>query len=401
MAQAGLYALVLLGVCRVHELLILPPRAVLVVGGLTVLLALMTPLAYRNSLWTQRETQIVFALSVLAVLSAPLGLWPGGSMSFLQRSYATPVFFALVVVLATSARVIQKLVWSLLLGVGVLGMFTIVGSSAVAGRATSGTIYDPNDTAMVMVLTLPLAAFAAVDLRGVGRVMAAGVAVVCVLATIMTVSRGGFVGLTFVCILLLFRLGTTRLVPRLMTVVATVAVLVVAAPTQYWARMSTIWNTTGGGYDQTGVFSRVELWQQGLRLFMENAVIGVGIGMYETAEGLSHGGRGKWSAAHNSFIQIATELGIAGLVLFVVLLVMGIRNARRARQAARDRPELHRLAGLAAGVEVALYAYLILGSALSQAYSSMLYLLIGLATVLRLQLERHPDAGGREIVSSR
>jgi O-antigen ligase len=239
-----------------------------------------------------------------------------------------------------------------------------------------------------MVLTLPLAAFAAVGLRGVGRVVAAGVVVVCVLATIMTVSRGGFVGLAFICVLLLFRLGTARLAPRLMILGATVTLLVVASPEQYWTRISTIWSTSGREYDQTGVFSRVEVWQQGLRLFMENAVIGVGVGMYETAEGLSHSGRGKWSAAHNSFIQIATELGIGGLALFVLLLVLSIRNARRVLDASRETGGPQQLAWIAAAVEMSLYAYMVLGFALSQAYSAMLFFLLAIATALRLQVER-------------
>jgi O-antigen ligase len=396
LARAGLYTLVLFAVGRMNQLMSFPANTVLIIVALTVVLALMTSPPDRNPLWRQREVQLVLALSALAVLSAPLGVWPGGSMRFLRNNYGPlPVFFALIVVLATSARVIQNLVWSLLLGIGVLGIFTIGGSAAVSGRAAAGTIYDPNDTAMIMVLTLPLAAFAAVGLRGVGRVVAAGVVVVCVLATIMTVSRGGFVGLAFICVLLLFRLGTARLAPRLMILGATVALLAVAAPAQYWTRMSTIWNPTGGKYDQTGVFSRVEVWQQGLRLFMENAVIGVGVGMYEAAEGLSHGGRGKWSAAHNSFIQIATELGIGGLVLFLCLLVLSIRNARRVLHASRETDESQQLGWVAAALEISLYAYIVLGFALSQAYSAMLFFLLAITTALRLQVE------GRRAIETR
>ena len=103
----------------------------------------------------------------------------------------------------------------MLTGVALLGIFTVGGGVAVAtlygGRAYASSTYDPNDVSMIMVCALPLAAFAAVALRGIGRILAAAAAVVYVLATIMTLSRGGFIGLIVVSLLLLFRLGTAAL----------------------------------------------------------------------------------------------------------------------------------------------------------------------------------------------
>jgi O-antigen ligase len=167
-----------------------------------------------------------------------------------------------------------------------------------------------------------------------------------------------------------------------------VALVAFATSDEYWSRMSTIWSPKGGGYDESGIFTRLELWQHGVKLFMNNAVTGVGIGMYATAEGLSHGGRGRWTAAHNSFTQLATDLGVIGFALFVLTLVVAIRNARRAIRAARSAGGLDDVAWLAPAVETSLYAYVVMGFALSQAYAAMLYFLIGAAAALRLVVER-------------
>ena len=335
----------------------------------------------------------MLALGALAVVVTPFSVWSGGSWSFLDVVFSRIlVFFLLVVALASSRRAIQKLLWAAMSGVVLLAGFAISGASIFAvygGRAYASASYDPNDVAMMMVCTLPLAAFTAVASRGIARVIAAGVGLICLVATILTMSRGGFIGLLLVAILLLFRLGTAGIAPRLCVLVTLVVCLAATAPAKYWEVMSTIWAPDfRGEYLQSGVFPRLELWKRGLQLFIENPLTGVGIGMYEVAEGLSHGGRGKWSAAHNSFLQLATELGLVGFTLFVALIALSIRSARRARRLSRSDPRLRDLGWISAAVETSLYAYVLEGFALSQAYSPMLYFLIGIATALRLELQR-------------
>ncbi|HEV8585521.1 MAG TPA: O-antigen ligase family protein [Methylomirabilota bacterium] len=381
---------------RIHELfeVLRPLRLVLLFGVLGVVLALALPPDRRNRVLRQPEVRLVLGMTAIAVLFAPFSAWPGGTWSFLLDTYSRAIIFLLLVVaLATSTRVVKSLVWSVLVGIALLGLFTITGGSEklYAGRAFASTTYDPNDVAMMMVCTLPLAVFAGLALHGVRRVLAFGVACICVLATIMTMSRGGFIGLVFVSVVLLFRLGRASLAPRILILVTVGAFLAGAAPAKYWDLMATIWSPTSGGeYVEGGILPRIELWKRGINLFLSDPVTGAGAGMYEVAEGLSHGGRGKWSAAHNSFIQIGTELGLAGLALFVALLALGLRNARRTIRAAGARARTQDIAWVARAVETALYAYVVEGFALSQAYSPMLYFLLGISVALRLLVARRP-----------
>lgn len=403
MARALLYVLVVLAVGRAHELFefMASMRIVLVVGVACVLSTLLMAPGSRQPVLAQREVRIALGLGGLAAVLLPFGVWPSGSLRFLLvESYSKIlIVFMLVVALATDAHVIRNLLLALLIGVGLLGLFTITDPSLVTTqehtlqRAYAGVSYDPNDVAMMMVCTLPLAALGAVALGGFGRFTAAAVAVISVVATIMTVSRGGFIGLSLVLVLLLRRLRSVGM--QILAGTAIVVLLAVAVPARYWGVMSTIWKPTGTGYVGRGVSTRMELWERGLRFFVQNPLTGVGIGMYHIADGLVYGRRG-WVTVHNSFLEVAAELGIVGLGLFVALLALGIRNARRARRAARDQPQLRELGWVATAVEVSLYAYIVMGFALSQAYAPMLYFLVGLTTALRLQVERdqaRADAG--------
>ena len=389
-----LYLLTAFVIGRVQELFkfLMPLRIVLIVGVACAISTLLTPAGKRQPLLRQREVRTVLGLGGLAAVLLPFGVWPGGSLAFLLGNYSkVVVLFLLIVALATDAAVTRKLIWAVLLGVGLLGIFTLSGASLMTsqeyaiGRAAASSTYDPNDIAMIMVSTLPLAVLGATALRGIGRAGAASVAVICVLAAIKTVSRGGFIGLAVVTMLLLSRLRSAG--ARLVAGVAIIAVLGLAAPAAYWNVIDTIWKPAGTGDVERGILPRVEIWNLGLNLFLRDPLTGVGIGMYENAAGLAFGRSGGWVTAHNSFLQIAAELGLIGLVLFIALLGFSIGNARRVRRAARTDRGLHEVEWIATAVEISLYAYMVVGFALSQAYAAMFYFLVAVATALRAQLE--------------
>jgi len=392
---------------RIHELVafLRPLRIVLLLGLLGIVLTLTLPRGKRNRVLRQPEVRVVVGLVAVAVLFAPFSLWPGGSASFLIDNFSrVVVFFFLIVALATSRQVIEHLVWSVLTGVALLGIFTIFWGASLStdygGRAYASSTYDPNDVAMVMVCTLPLAAFAAIALRGVRRLLAIGAAIVCVLTILMTMSRGGFIGLVIVSVLLLFRLGKASLAPRVLILITVATFLAGAAPAKYWQVMATIWRpTSGGAYVESGLLPRVELWKRGVGFFLAAPLTGGGVGAFEVAEGRSHGGAGAWMTAHNSFVQLGAELGVFGFTLFLTLIALGIRDARRVVRAAKRDVRLRPLTWVARAVEMSLYAYVVEGFALSQAYSPMLYFLIALAVALRLQVERAAPAPARVVAA--
>jgi O-antigen ligase len=68
--------------------------------------------------------------------------------------------------------------------------------------------------------------------------------------------------------------------------------------------------------------NRTVNWQEGLAVFADHPIIGIGSNMYRSVNSL-----GK--VAHNSFISILVELGLIGFTLFGAILVMVARQALR------------------------------------------------------------------------
>ncbi|MEN6616498.1 MAG: hypothetical protein ABFD12_08080, partial [Syntrophorhabdus sp.] len=93
-------------------------------------------------------------------------------------------------------------------------------------------------------------------------------------------------------------------------------------------------------------------------------------------------GTQAWQASHSSILQLGTEAGITGLIIFMALNIFAIKGLRRIRKDKR-----HSLVNFAYFVELSLYGFWAGGLLLSQAYSVNLYLLLGMAVALRALYE--------------
>jgi O-antigen ligase len=341
----------------------------------------------------------------LSILTIPLSVWPGESLTFVTRNYVTLIFLFFVIVhCVTSARAVQICLYGFLAAMVLIQISLLLWGEGDRPLVTN--TYDSNDIAFIMVCGFPLGVMWFLHGRGPGRYIAAFTSALAVNTVLLTRSRGGLVGLCVVMALLLIRASSRQRVVTAVVVLACVLILGALGSKEYWDRMATIWDSGGGRvaseYDDAGVWgARWSIWRASLWLMLERPVIGVGAGVFEVAEGLSHGGAGKWSTAHNAFLQIGVELGVPGLALFVFLLYRTVKNCHIVMRLARQLPQLSVEAWLARGVELSLYGYIVAAFSLSQAYSNMLYFLIAISVVLaRLALQRKRELIPRGHASS-
>jgi len=174
-----------------------------------------------------------------------------------------------------------------------------------------------------------------------------------------------------------------------------------------WDPQTEYYQTAGG---------RTDIWKTGF-LLLATHPWGLGIDGFVIGEGLSHGGAGKWSASHNSFVQIATELGVVGLIVFVRLLKQVMRTLRHVETLARghsehsaaiqavrrfsirpDTPQAKEsskeIFQLAQTLEIALWGFIVGGLFLSQAYGGILYVILALSLVcVRLVRQQTGESG--------
>ena len=359
----------------------LRPMVILAAIMVTLALALPQPRAYQ--LFRPVEARGLLAMLLLIALSIPLSYWPGASFGALMTFPKSLVFFFSVVYCIRSRRELRLSVWAFLAAIGGLAFVALVGGGT--GRILVTKSYDSNDLAFVMACGIPLTVMLIFAERGPLRWILPGIAVLGTLTVILTKSRGGFIAFGVVGLLLLVKIPSRIPFLRVGLVLGVLLIFALLAPSSYWQRISSIWGgeaPTADGYLKGGFeTARWGIWKNGLILIASRPILGVGAGAFPVAEGSLHQG-GKWNAAHNSFIQVAAELGLPGLGVYLFLLYRGFTNCRKVIRATHRKGPLAGYHWMAQGIEVSLCGYVVAGSALNQGYSDIFYFLLAMSMVL-------------------
>ena len=356
---------------------------------------------------TSAEIRIALALAVWAALTAPLSLWPSGSLGYLIDPFSKSLilFWLLSSVVVTSAR-LRWTAWCLVLmttplaftGVRHLlsGVFVPEGSAPgfarIAGYEAPLTA-NPNDLALTLNLILPLGVALLLTVkRPILRALVLAVVALDVLAVISTFSRGGF--LTLATILLAYIVRLRRRFSAVLLLPLVLLLCVPLLPSGYLDQMGTI---TQIGSDPTG--SAQERWRDLLasgRVIQSSPLTGVGIGMNALALNAERGA--TWRMVHNVYLQYAVELGLPGLILFLVLLVRCIRKAGAARSIAARMESGGLLFHLAEAVQISLIAFAVAALFHPAGYNFYFYYLAGLALGLEAAVTAQKAHQGASLV---
>jgi O-antigen ligase len=331
-----------------------------------------------------REMTLAAALLGWAALSVPLSRWPGGSFSLLVDLYlkALLVFWLVASVVDTAAR-LRRLAWTLTVLAMVVAVVAIANyGGGVFGPAPdrivgydAGLTRNPNDLALMLNLIIPIGlSLLLCSKGGVARVVLVIALSLEVIAVVLTFSRAGFLvlaGIVGLCGWRLARRGGGGWV---------LAGLLVAAlglpflPHGYTDRLLTLRAIDS---DPTG--SSQARWAGMLGALedaAEHPILGAGVGMDILV--LNQRVGPTWRAVHNAYLELAVDLGLPGLVLFVLLLRACLASARTARlQGGRL------VASLGEGIEVSLIGFAVAALFHPVAYQFYFYYVGGLAVAAR------------------
>lgn len=345
-----------------------------------------------------------FVTALFAI--SPDTAWP----ALIEQLKALVIFFVVVNVLRTP----QQLRFYILL---ILVAFVIypargtlqnyVTHNTLFGRAIWNQIYsNPNELAAMTLLmfgsALAIATVKTQDVRV--RWAAAALAPVTLLIILLTQSRGVFLGLLVGFgppLLAHLRKRPSGTAPVLV-VLAVIAVLVPAAS---WHRLEDISNpfeTAARGADtlrasrpgddlfytqvaEDSARQRFEILKTGLRIAATHPVLGVGIGGYKGVNAQYAPQLGARDA-HNTYVTLAAEMGLPGLLLWLGLVSsVLVQVRRRRRQLEADEHTIQVF-----WIERAVIGFLVAGFFASYSKITMFYLFLGIVWAASNVLGREP-----------
>ncbi len=354
-----------------------------------------------------RRAPLVLALAALVVwvtMSIALSEDHARGLAKAGLWYTAALIFVILVTTMRTARDVRLVLGAFVVGavlsvsVGLIATglspvdSAIETSTFTEGRLKGGSS-DPNYLAAGIVPAIILAAGLGATTRSLLWRWVVGVSIaILTIGLGATQSRGGFVAFVLAALagLVLLRRYRIQIFAGLAVLAGMVALVLTVTPGA-WERVTEV---DGGGN------GRSDLWTVAWRIAEENPVAGVGISDFAVEAHRYVNRPGQLTAAalivdrphvaHNTYLQVLTELGVVGLGLFIALVVSILTITFRASRllAARGDPALASLAGALFVAQIAWLGSLMF---ISSGGDERLWVLLAVGVVLRGVAARLPD----------
>ena len=271
----------------------------------------------------------------------------------------------------------------------------------VFGRALWNYIYsNPNDLAALTFFPLSVsAAVALTEPKGwIKRAAIVGTAIL-PLMILVTQSRGALIGLVASGLIFFMIHSKGRRLRSLLAAGAVGIVLLPFVPSSAWKRFAGMANltstTTIAEADPEGsAEARYNIWRVAGTIIKENPITGVGLGVYPRAHAMYSPRVGVPVTAigfrdtHSTYLNVAAETGIPGLLLFLLTVSVVAISCERTRRRARGTPRAQQLLAL----ELGLLGFLLAGIFGSFAKLSFLYIQLAVMWAVADITKRELDA---------
>lgn len=337
---------------------------------------------------------LITSFMLVAMFSKVVNGWAGGALAIFTLFAPTVVIYMLIANLSHTRERLEVVMATLTICASVLALHGVeqaatgIGWSGVELSQETriqyvGIFNDPNDLGLLFVMCVPMAFYLSGrgGLLGLRRIFWLALAGLLLYGCYLTNSRGTLLALlAMLAVFAGFKYGL--IVAGILGGGAMVGLMALSS------RMREI------NVDEESAMGRVESWYEGVHMFMENPVFGIGAGGYGDFNEIT---------AHNSFVLVLAELGIVGFTIFLAIVGYSFRMAwapvRRGDDIIDDVPlevpddvamaEWRRNRALTFSLLLSLCGFFTAAFFLSRAYIVILYMLVAMvvANYTRLRAE--------------
>ena len=317
------------------------------------------------------------SLTTLTVVEEPEGIYQW------KQFFKTLVMTFVALSLMKEKLHFRYLVWITVLSIGYFsfkgGIFTLVtGGGFLVWGPPNTAIEDNNALALATLMIIPLMIYLAQTTEN--RWAAYGLyaaALFSLISVVGSYSRGGFLGLAAIAILLWVRAKRKAVIG--IAVGAALTVGLAAVPTNWVDRMNTIQNY---GEDASAV-GRLEQWGHAIRIANESPILGGGFGIFgntSTYQRLSPEITVQRNV-HSIYFEMLATQGYVGLVIFLLMGFAGLLTARKIKLLTRHIPGFENERKFANMIQISLLAYAVSGTFQNLSTYDMYYTLLALIAI--------------------
>lgn len=324
--------------------------------------------------WPARLFIVLIVWASISALTSGMRAALAQSALKLYASFAS-IFFMLVVTIDSRLR-LERAVLSLLGALAFASLYSLreyelAGFSAYRPGWVAG---DANLFAAATLITMPVAYhLVSASLKRWQRWFCLGTLVLTFLAFVVSASRGAFVGFCLTFVVMLWRTKSK---------LGLIAVTLVAIPILLFAPMSPISRIVSPQYaDVSSENAHHALWKFGVQMAIEHPITGIGLGNFkatsEKYQVLQDGGL----MGHNSYIEIAAEMGVFAFLVFLGILGSSIGTLEKVRrQAILENDGYMKM--LATGLQEGLIGFAVAAFFFSAEYEKPYWIVVFFAALL-------------------
>lgn len=344
-----------------------------------------------------RHPTATFAIGAFMAWAAVSLVWAESTGDGFTSLYRYALNIALMLIVFSAVQTRRQATWILggfVVGSAIAALYGLLvppASDAEVAFREQGASGSPNDYAGLLITGVAFAIAAAIAIkRSPGlRFALVSVAIVCLAASFLTASRSGLIALAAAMVVAILIGARARLALSLLSaliVVGAITFFVSFAPDEVRERVA---ETVPGQVSSDE--GRFTIWDIAYRVIEDNALVGVGVGNFQTVSAdyvLEPGLLTRTDeiidepkVAHSIFLHVLAELGVVGAILFFGVVAFSVGAALRAAsrfEAVGDQL----MEGMARAAIVGLAAMLALFLFHSGQFSKLFWLLLALGPSL-------------------
>jgi len=366
-----------------------------VATAILLVIGLLEFVVFRRKFPHDRKRWWMVAFLASSAIACVTGLGSGAPLPSVLIATSTHlsviVYYFLIGYVVRSRRDLMLILWALLIGGGVTAAPAVLGleqgSDGMQGARYMGLAGQENLFGFDMAMCLPVGMGLFFSTRSfLGRGLALGFSISCVLGLFLSLSRSAFVSLAVMGAFWMVRSTRAESFKYIVPVLAIVVGLAIVAPRSVMERVDTMVNPERRA-DDGSIQSRFLQARLALRAVASSPIVGVGVLGFIPWSQRQPGGFGNEHDVHNAYLGLVAEQGLPGPFLFVALLLLTwgdysrcIREVR-ARRRQRDF-SLAEVAHCATFLQLALLGGMVGGMFGMAQWSKTLWLVLALSPVL-------------------
>jgi probable O-glycosylation ligase (exosortase A-associated) len=324
-----------------------------------------------------REVYLVLFLALFALLSVPFADDPNRAWLTCSDYLKVVVMFIVMVSVVRTPKRLGGLLFLVLAVSCYLGFDAIAkyqaGNFAYDGYRVAGGLgnlfQNPNDLALHLVTIFPIVVGLLLFSRNIFmKLLYAGFGILMLVTIVLTYSRGGFLGLVAGVAVLTWKLQKRHRKSVLAAVIFLGLIFFLLAPNQYGARVASM------GGDDSSIARKDDIVRSTI-VALRHPLFGIGMDNYVLRSTGNH-------ATHNSYTQVAAEMGIPAGIIYILFLIASLKRLKRIERETVSSRKTQRWYYVAVGLQAALGAYMVSSFFASVAYLWYVYYLVGYAVAL-------------------